>query len=368
MPHAGTVAAVLAGGIALGAFEAGALAALDGEPAPTWVLGASIGAVNAGIWAGNAPGQRAAQLRAFWQAVTSDLLPLSTLLFGPPPESGAWRVAYSQAAAMQTLLLGRPGLFRPRLAPGPAVGEAPALYDLAPLADRLAEHVDFERLNSGACRVTVVATDVIGGGRVVFDTARGTSLGPRHLAASCALLPLFAPLEVDGRLLGDGGLASNAPVDLVLDDPATDDVICLLVELFAPSGQRPQTLGASVSRSLDLTFGNQTERQIESRAHTLKLRAAVRRLGATLTPQQRTTPGIAELLRDAERGPRRTTVLRLGYHAGLDEAGPAKLFDFSRVTLSDRWQAGERAMRAALDRLAQPPSPSADLAFADVTG
>ena len=41
----------------------------------------------------------------------------------------------------------------------------------------------------------------------------------------------------------------------------------------------------------------------------------------------------------------------LSYRAGLDEAGPAKVFDFSRATLADRWRAGEDAMRAVLQTL-----------------
>ncbi len=43
------VALVLSGGVALGAFEAGAYSALEeaGGPLPDWFVGASIGAVNA---------------------------------------------------------------------------------------------------------------------------------------------------------------------------------------------------------------------------------------------------------------------------------------------------------------------------------
>lgn len=47
--------------------------------------------------------------------------------------------------------------------------------------------------------------------------SEGTRITPRHLIASGALLPIFAPVEVDGRLLGDGGLSGNSPVVLVLD-------------------------------------------------------------------------------------------------------------------------------------------------------
>ncbi|MFC7478354.1 patatin-like phospholipase family protein [Dankookia sp. GCM10030260] len=58
-------ALVLSGGMALGAVEAGAYAALEeaGEPAPDIVVGASAGAVNAAIIAGNPPGALCRSLR-----------------------------------------------------------------------------------------------------------------------------------------------------------------------------------------------------------------------------------------------------------------------------------------------------------------
>ena len=37
----------------------------------------------------------------------------------------------------------------------------------------------------------------------------------------------------------------------------------------------------------------------------------------------------------------------MAYRGGIDEAGMLKVFDFSRATLADRWQAGEAAMRDA---------------------
>ena len=41
----------------------------------------------------------------------------------------------------------------------------------------------------------------------------GARIAPEHLVASCGYLPDFPPLDIEGRLLGDGGLVSNTPVD-----------------------------------------------------------------------------------------------------------------------------------------------------------
>jgi NTE family protein len=104
-------ALVVSGGLALGAFSAGACAALEGACGPIrWIAGASAGAINAAILAGNPPNLRAAQLRRFWDMLASDPTPASTFLLGPPPAAGAWRSAYNQAAAWQTVLLGSPRL------------------------------------------------------------------------------------------------------------------------------------------------------------------------------------------------------------------------------------------------------------------
>jgi predicted acylesterase/phospholipase RssA len=59
--------------------------------------------------------------------------------------------------------------------------------------------------------------------------------------ASCGFLPEFAPLELDGRLLGDGGLSLNAPFDAILDNAV--EVICRCMSstsmLATATGQSP---------------------------------------------------------------------------------------------------------------------------------
>jgi NTE family protein len=351
-------ALVLAGGIALGAFEGGAYAALDeAELAPSlrWVAGSSIGAVTAAIIAGNAPQNRVARLQQFWTAAASDPTPLTSFWFGTPQE-GPWRQAYNQASVLQTLLLGRSGLFRPRLHPGPRVGasDVSALFDLAPLQDNLASLVDFDLLNSGEMRVTIAATDVLSGERVLFDTGRGTVIRAEHVLASCALLPIFAPVEIEGRLLGDGGLSSNAPLDTVLSDPAARDMRCFVVDLFAPEGSRPHTLAASASRAGDLAFGNQSSRLMEAQAREDRLRALISRLGSLLPPDLRRTPEIATILSEGGLAP--AEIVYVSYRASLDEAGLGKPFDFSTATIADRWHAGKQQMQFALQTLV-PPTP-----------
>src|SRR5215831_9174743 len=66
------IALVLQGGGALGSYQAGVYEALaEHGYLPDWVAGISIGAINSAIIAGNAPQDRVAKLRTFWEQVSS---------------------------------------------------------------------------------------------------------------------------------------------------------------------------------------------------------------------------------------------------------------------------------------------------------
>ncbi len=138
----------------------------------------------------------------------------------------------------------------------------------------------------------------------------------------------------------------GTPLDLVLGDEADCDVLCFVVELFARQGSRPHTLAAAASRAGDLAFGNQTRRILEGRQCEHRLRRLIGTLADRLPTEISERPEIAEIL--AEGRTASATVAMIAYRAGLDEAGLLKVFDFSRPTLTDRWRAGEAAMRDAV--------------------
>jgi NTE family protein len=64
------VVLVLQGGGALGAYQAGVYQALhEAGLRPDWVIGTSIGAINASLIVGNAPERRLERLQKFWRRV-----------------------------------------------------------------------------------------------------------------------------------------------------------------------------------------------------------------------------------------------------------------------------------------------------------
>ncbi len=105
---------VLSGGIALGAYQAGAYAVLHQHENlwPERLVGSSIGAVNAAVIAGNPPEHRVERLRGFWEVATLEPRPF----LGPWLESwaaGAARHGYSCLSVLQTRVFGQAGVFRP---------------------------------------------------------------------------------------------------------------------------------------------------------------------------------------------------------------------------------------------------------------
>src|SRR6516164_7538487 len=64
----GQVVLVLQGGGALGSYQAGVYQALrEAGIEPDWIIGTSIGAINASLIAGNEPANRLDRLEEFWR-------------------------------------------------------------------------------------------------------------------------------------------------------------------------------------------------------------------------------------------------------------------------------------------------------------
>src|SRR5690242_2269018 len=71
----GQVVLVLQGGGALGSYQAGVYQALhEAAIEPDWIIGTSIGAINASLIAGNALEMRLVRLREFWKRVEQNPL------------------------------------------------------------------------------------------------------------------------------------------------------------------------------------------------------------------------------------------------------------------------------------------------------
>jgi NTE family protein len=301
-----TVAMVFAGGLGLAAYHAGAYQAFSRRSLPLhWVAGSSAGAVTAALIAGNRGDDRIGRLRAFW-----NFPPVED--YRPMP----WRHLNGWLAAVRTRLVGSPGHFHPRI-PSISPFGFRSLYDLSPMQERLAKLIDFGQLNSGETRICVAATDIETGDPVIFDS-REQRIELDHLMASCGFLPEFAPVKVDGRLLGDGGLSLNAPFDPILQTETGGGLLLYVIDLYARDGARPDSFEAASERKNDLLFGNQTYLRLKYCLELSRLR-------------RKQNGGRDEALEK---------IVLLSYRPGMEEPGPEKSFELSATALAQRWQAG----------------------------
>lgn len=297
------LALVLAGGNALGAFEAGALTVLARRGRrPAMMAGTSIGAINAALFLGAKDGDPVATLRRFWSEAALDLFGLS-------------RRQEEHWASILSLIGGRPNLSRSHLgAFVPFFDAGEALQDAAPLRATLHRLIDFDRL-AAAGRFWVGAVALDPDEVRCFDSAE-SRIEADHLLASAALPVLFPPVVIEGRAYVDGGLAVNLPV-LPIAEAADGPLDCIALDLYATGGAPPRTIGGAAERLQNLIFG------LQSTEALAWARAAA--------PQVR--------------------YLHLPYRPDFPESA-GKALDFSRRSIERRWAAGEAAMAEALDRLA----------------
>ncbi len=326
---------VLQGGGALGAYQAGMFEALSKNyPEPAWVAGISIGAINAALIAGNPAAQRVARLHEFWHLVSSSpAMPgVAHIVTG--------REALNEASATHGMLFGVPGFFAPRFPPAPfqprGTLEAISYYDTAPLRQTLEQLIDFDLINAGPVRLSVGAVNVRTGNFAYFDS-RKQRIDARHIMASGALPPGFAPVEIDGEFYWDGGLVSNTPLQYVLDQPGERHRIVFQVDLFAATGELPTTLAEVTEREKDIRFSSRTRlnttQQLERQAIALAAQRLLRKSPAAL----RNDPDAMAMARAPS--PHGVDVVHLIYRSKHYES-QSKDYEFSRVSVQEHWAAG----------------------------
>jgi NTE family protein len=341
------VALVLQGGGALGAYQVGVYQALEEHGyTPDWIAGTSIGAINGALIAGNSVDKRLARLEAFWRGISRrDFWDVSRV----PPEA---HQLLSHLSAISAGLTGVPGFFAPRWSPLDLMAGGSArdvsFYDTAPLRNTLKELIDFQLINDGPIRLSMGAVQVTTGRLVYFDN-RKQRLGVEHVMASGALPPGFPAVEVNGELYWDGGVYSNTPLDIVLDDDPRRDTLCFMVDLWNPVGRDPRTLAEVLTRHKDLTYASRSLRHIESYRAIHDLRNAVRVLHDLLPEDQRNDPAIAAV---ASLGCTTTmNIVHLVYPQQDWELG-YKDVDFSWSQTREQWQRGYRDAARALKEAA----------------
>ncbi len=326
---------VLQGGGALGSYQAGAFQALrEHRFEPSWVAGISIGAINAAIIAGNHPEQRLERLHKFWNMVSSPVP------WQPPAGGDHARLAFNETSAALIATFGVPGFFVPRIPPAPLwpLGSPQSLsyYDTTPLKATLKELVDFDLINSRQTRLSVGAVNIKSGNFIYFDNMK-QEIRPEHIMASGALPPGFPAVEIDGEFYWDGGVASNTPLDYVLEEEVKNDLLIFQVDLFSARGTLPATLLEAAEREKDIRYSSRTRLNTDMNKKIHNTRKALRRLLDKLPPELQNDPNVAVLCQAAKENT--VTVVHLIYKSKSFETS-SKDYDFSHVAMEEHWASG----------------------------
>lgn len=193
------VAFVLAGGGSLGSVQVGMLRALvEAGVTPDLIVGSSVGAINAAYFAANSSLEGISRLEELWRRIRrSDVFPVG------------WRNILGLLARRDHLV---------------------SCEALRRLIDT---HLAGQRIEASQVPLRVMATDVLSGQAVTLKEGETT----RAVLASCAIPAAFAPVEIGGRLLCDGAVASNTPVVAAVEEGARR--IIVLPTGFACAPERP---------------------------------------------------------------------------------------------------------------------------------
>ncbi len=343
-PAFGQTVLVLQGGGALGAYQLGVYQAMhEAGIEPDWVVGTSIGAINGAIIAGNHASQRMQRLHQFWDRMELNRNNPFGALLGPLGHA---------VTNMNVLLHGIPGFFAPNpqalLGQNARLGiEHASYYTTDLLRETLDDLIDLDYLQSKQTRLTVGAVQASSGRMRYFDSKR-ERLSVDHVLASGALPPAFPAVRIDGEPYWDGGIYSNTPVEVVLDENPRRDSTIFTVQLWNPDGPEPESLWQINERQKDIQFSSRAHSHIASHQKIHKLRHIIRELEQHLPEKTRHSAAVKELTCWGCGTTMHVINMVAPRVAGEDQT---KDIDFSAQGIHTRWQAGyedtQRAIGAA---------------------
>jgi NTE family protein len=243
--HRPRIGLALSGGAALGLAEIGAIRWMEENHIPVdRVAGTSMGSI---IGAMYASGKSPAEIQDFAEKINWDQAFL--------PEPTYSELSYRRKQDRRNFQIDAPlglkhGLSGPNgFNPGQQVG---LLLDRIAFPDYAVASFDDLPIP-----FRCVATDMLSGEAVVLRD------GPlaQAVRASMAIPGVFTPVELNGRVLADGGMVENLPVETVRDMGA-DAVIA--VQLQTPPGNRAEleTLTGMLSRAVDVMIAQNERRSL----------------------------------------------------------------------------------------------------------
>lgn len=335
----GQIVLVLQGGGALGAYQAGVYHALhEAGIEPDWIIGTSIGAINAALIVGNERDNRLPALQEFWKRVTQrSVWDAATWWPQLAPSLSYWKALSS----------GISGFFKPNplafLGPHTQLGpEQAGYYSTSELESTLNDLIDFDVIRASKARLTVGAAKVRTSEMRYFDSLE-TEITAKHIMASGALPPAFPAVRIDGELYWDGGILSNTPAEAIFDDHPRKNALVFAVHMWNPVGPEPQTIWDVLHRQKNIQYSSRVATHIIRQAQIHRLRHVIKELANHVPENLRTREDVRELT--SYGCLTRMHVVRLLW-PGHESEDHTKDVDFTMNGIRKRWQAGyEQTMK-----------------------
>lgn len=351
----------LQGGGALGAYQMGVCKKLlMNHYEPDWVIGTSIGSINAAIIAGNPPEKRIAQLEAFWDSIATP-----TALFDWMDNDGYWRKAQNMWSANMALTMGQPNFFAPRLVnPWFVEHSTPDLisfYDTQPLKQNLERLIDFDLINEKKVRLTLCAVKISDGTLAFLDNTREI-ITPEHIMASGALPPGFPAIKLHDQYYWDGGLSYVTPLSILFESNISGNVLCFMVDLFANREKEPHNMFDINIRKKDMQFSNHYRHMLHYFCEIHHFRQALLELCES-DPSLKSHPIFDKIQSNSLFN---LNIVRFHYRNSPNDLF-SKDFEFSPKSLVERCNAGMADVENALQTHGwqKPPPPSMGVVLHD---
>jgi NTE family protein len=347
----GQAVLVLQGGGALGAYQGGIYEALhEAGIEPNWVIGTSIGALNAGLIAGNRPENRLERLREFWARM--EYKPWWGDTLGPWfANTRMLEDLTNQSAHMMALFGGVSGYYSLNHAltwggaKAPLGVERAALYNTEDLTKTMTALTDPDCFNSGHPRLTVGTVNVKSGQMHYWDSAR-MPLNISHVLASAALPPAFPAVRIDGDPYWDGGIYSNTPIEAVFDDNPRRNSVVFADQMWHITGPEPQSLEDVLSRQKDIQFASRDDSHIARQQELHRFRHIVRELVKLIPEEHRDNPVVKQYA--AYGCGTFMHIVRLN-GPYVEGEGNSRDIDFTANGIRTRWKAGHDDTMRALE-------------------
>ncbi len=220
----GKTAFVFAGGGSLGAIQVGMLRSLlAADVRPDFVVGSSVGAINASYFAAAPTAEGITKLTAIWSGLRrSDIFPIN----------------------LSSIV----GLFRH---PG-------NLVDPSGLRRIIESHLPIRKIEDAKIPLYVMASDVQG---LAVSLLSGSAL--EAILASTAIPGIFPPVEINGEALMDGAVAANTPMRLAAKLGASR-IIVLPTGYACALNEPPRSAVGKALHAITLMIAWQLMHELES--------------------------------------------------------------------------------------------------------